>query len=317
MTFSIMITTRNRRDDLRRTLERLQQLQPAPLEVLLCADGCTDNTVGMVCEEFPEVKLHVNEKSVGSVGSRDRLLREAKGDWILSLDDDSYPVEDGFFVRVQSVIQSHPEAQVITFPELRDVGYASTRMTPESPGHYVSAYPNCAALMRREFYLCQPGFPPHFVHAYEEPDYALQCYAAGAAVWFEPSLTIRHHLSARNRSSYAFHHQNARNELWSVWMRCPWPWMPVVSLFRVWRQFRYACSEGWYWALREPLWWWTALKGAGECRIHRQPVTWVRYLAWMKLARQALHSVGELRYFFDMDIPVRSATHKQVTPTTH
>lgn len=298
MTFSIMITTRNRRDDLRRTLERLQQLQPAPLEVLLCADGCTDNTVGMVCAEFPEVKLHVHEKSAGSVGSRDRLLREAKGDWVLSLDDDSYPVVDDFFDRVQSIIEAHPEAAVITFPELRDGGFASSRKTPESPGHYASAYPNCAALMRREFYLRQPGFSLHFFHAYEEPDFALQCYAAGAVVWFEPSLVIRHHLSALNRSSYKTHQFNARNELWSVWMRCPWPWMPMVALFRVWRQFRYAITEGWSWAVREPLWWGKALAGVVVCCQQRRPVAWARYLAWMKLARHPLTTREELRRVF-------------------
>lgn len=317
MTFSIMITTRNRCDDLRRTLERLQQLQPAPLEVLVCADGCTDDTVSFVSTHFPAVRFRVHAQGLGSVGSRDRLLREAKGDWVLSLDDDSYPVADDFFARVQAIVDSHPEAAVITFPELRDVGFASARMTPESPGHYVSAYPNCAALMRREFYLCQPGFPPPFVHTYEEPDYALQCYAAGAAVWFEPSLTIRHHLSARNRSSYAFHHQNARNELWSVWMRCPWPWLPIVALFRVWRQFRYAITEGWSWAVREPLWWGKALAGIMACCRQRRPVAWARYLAWMKLARQAVHSVGELRYFFYMDKPGTSAMRKQAPPTPH
>ena len=48
-------------------------------------------------------------------------------------------------------------------------------------------------------------------------------------------------------------------------MRCPWPWLPVVSLFRIWRQFRYACSEGLLWALNEPWWWVNAFKGLPQC----------------------------------------------------
>lgn len=298
MTFSVMITTRNRCADLRRTLGRLQKLQPAPLEVLVCADGCTDTTAIVVREEFPGVRLLVHEVGIGSVGSRSQLLHEAKGDWVLSLDDDSYPVADDFLVRVQEIIRAHPESPVITFPEQRDGGYSSISKTPESPGHYVSAYPNCAALMDREFYLRQPGFPPHFVHMYEEPDYALQCYAAGAAVWFEPSLTLRHHLSSVQRQPVRRHHQNARNELWSVWMRCPFPQVLVVSVFRIWRQLCYACSEGVAWVLQEPRWWWQALWGLGVCWRIRQVILWRRYYAWMKLARGPIRSPQELQDAF-------------------
>ena len=46
-------------------------------------------------------------------------------------------------------------------------------------GRYVAAYANCGAAMRRDVYLQLAGFPTFFGHMYEEPDYALQCYASG------------------------------------------------------------------------------------------------------------------------------------------
>jgi hypothetical protein len=54
---------------------------------------------------------------------------------------------------------------------------------------------------------------------------------------------------------------------------------------RIWRQFRYACGEGLAWAIREPVWWWSALGGISTCLQHRSPVPWQIYYAWMKLAR--------------------------------
>ena len=42
MTFAVVITTRNRREELRRTLSNVQQLQPQPNEIVICADGCTE-----------------------------------------------------------------------------------------------------------------------------------------------------------------------------------------------------------------------------------------------------------------------------------
>src|SRR5882672_5465140 len=251
MTSSIMITTRNRCADLQATCRRLVALHPQPQEVLICADGCTDGSGAMVRTEFPKFHLIENDTALGSVAARHRLLTIATGDIVVSLDDDSYPADNDFFARLPDTFAAHPEAAVITFPELRnertsapDTGRilsvpTSSDFLPLSPrgtsgerdgergsstigrppsGHYVSAYPNCAAAMRRDVYLKTGGYPPFFFHGYEEPDYALQCYAAGYAVWFEPSLPIRHHQATANRSPFRFHQSNARNEIWSVWL---------------------------------------------------------------------------------------------------
>jgi len=68
MTVSIMITTKDRIADLRRTCQILQQLDPPPLEVLITADGCKDDTVEVVKAEVPNAKLIVNTQRKGSVG---------------------------------------------------------------------------------------------------------------------------------------------------------------------------------------------------------------------------------------------------------
>src|SRR6266513_765826 len=213
MKTSIMITTRNRREELRRTLGKLFELQPAADEILICADGCTDGTSQMVRQDFPSCILLENNSQRGSVFSRDRLLRSASADIVLSLDDDSY---------------------------------------------------------------------------------ALQCYAAGYSVCFDPRLSIRHHVSPQNRGRLPRHPLNARNELWSVLMRCPFPYVIPVALYRIWRQFRYACGKGPKWAILEPAWWWSALRGIPTCLRHRSPIEWRVYYAWMKLARQPLSSESQL-----------------------
>jgi len=49
-----MITTKNRTAELRRTLAVLRQLNPAPLEILITADGCTDDTIQLVKAEMEQ-----------------------------------------------------------------------------------------------------------------------------------------------------------------------------------------------------------------------------------------------------------------------
>ena len=299
MTISVMIATRDRCHDLRLTCKKVKELCPLPQEVIIWSDGCVDGTAAMIRKEFPEFRLIESPRPMGSIYGRDQMLRLARGEIVLSLDDDSYPLGTDFLATLARVAAEHPEAAVIVFPQLCDAAqYASTNKMNKSPGHYVSAYANCAAAMRREFYLKQPGFVPFFEHMYEEPDYAVQCYAAGAAVWLEPRIVVRHRESAKNRVPLMRHHLNARNEIWSVWLRCPWPWLGLVTIYRVVRQFVYACFKGWRWAVSEPRWWISALKGLPECSRLRRPVRWKVYRGWLWLARRPIYTMEELRREF-------------------
>ncbi len=298
MTFTIMIPTRDRVRELEFTCVELLKLDPVPMEVLICADGCTDETCVMLARNFPQFKVLRNTDARGSVHSRDRMLRLARGDIVVSLDDDSYPVGVDFLQRLAEVFDGHPEAAVVVFSEVRP-GVASSKPNPErSRGCYVGAYANCGAAMRQEVYLSMPGFSTLFQHMYEEPDYALQCYAAGYAVWFEPSMEIVHTQSAVNRREMRRHALNARNELWSVWLRCPWPWPPVVTAYRAARQLVYASFQGPQWVIREPSWWREAFSGIGVCLEQRRDIPWRTYYRWMRLARHPLYSLNELRARF-------------------
>ncbi len=288
-----MITTRNRRDDLRQTLTALGQLTSKPDEILICADGCSDGTVELVRERFAHCRLIENDVPRGSVFSRDRLLRAATGDIVISLDDDSYPVDRDFLERVKQLFNANPDVAVFSFPEVRD---ERTVFSPVQR-RAVSAYANCAAAMRRDVYLRSSGFPLFFEHMYEEPDYALQCYSLGFVVQFEPSLPVRHHVSPVQRNLLRRHHQNARNELWSVLLRCPFPQVVGVAGFRLWRQFRHACLKGVWWIVKEPLWWWSALLGLPICFRSRKAIPWSIYSRWMRMPRepaQAPLASGEL-----------------------
>ena len=274
----------------------LRSLSPSPSEVLICADGCTDDTAATIARDFPEFVIIENTERQGSIPSRARILRRASADIVISLDDDSYPVGPDFLARVGKVLKEHPEAAVISFAEFRHEEHSGPEAPPRDQrrGRYVAAYANCGAAMRRDVYLALAGFPSFFGHMYEEPDYALQCYAAGRAVWFEPALAVRHHMSSVNRHMGRRQRLHARNELWSVLIRCPWPYLPVVALFRVWRQLRYAATQGLTDVLLQPAWWLSALAGLPQCIAGRSPIPWPTYWAWMKLARHPIRRRGDL-----------------------
>jgi GT2 family glycosyltransferase len=283
MTVSVIITTRDRATDLQRTCDVIMQLRPAPKEVLVTADGCTDGTVDMVAGKFPEITLIANQPGIGSVASRDRMIRQARGDLVLALDDDSYPEQLDCITRIVPFFEQWPKLAVLHFPQHTDEYPETLALTNFGSEHLTRSFANSGAVLRRFTYLQLPGFESRFFHMYEEPDYALQCVAAGYDVLFSPVITIRHHYSRQARDETRIHHRHARNELWSTVMRCPFPLAVGIAAWRVFSQFRYACKRGWSWVIREPNWWWQALGGIPYCILKRRPVSWRGYKRWLQL----------------------------------
>jgi GT2 family glycosyltransferase len=259
------------------------QLRPAPNEVLVTADGCTDGTLDMVADKFPEIKLIANQPGIGSVASRDRMMREAQGDLVLALDDDSYPEQLDCIARIVPVFEQRPKLAVLHFAQRTDEYPETLANTDFGAEHLTRSFANSGAVLRRSIYLQLPGFESRFFHMYEEPDYALQCVAVGCDVLFSPMITIRHHYSGQARDEIRIHHRHARNELWSTVLRCPFPFAVGIAAWRVFSQFRYACKRGWSWIIREPSWWWEALGGIPYCLRKRRPVSWRGYKRWLAL----------------------------------
>lgn len=335
MTFSVMITTRNRVEDLKRTLVVLEKLDPSPLEILITADGCTDDTIQMLKAEMEKaesnkskfeigkvesrnettrqqddgtvsnaetlenrgqkaevrgqkvengtLRLFVNEVGMGSVASRDRMMREAHGDLVLALDDDSYPEQPECLAPITALFEQNHKLAISHFPQRTDEYPETLTQTDFGPPRLTRSFANSGAVLRRSIYLKLPGFEPKFFHMYEEPDYALQCVAAGYEVLFAPSVTIRHHYSGATRSEMRNHHRHSRNECWSTVMRCPLPQMPLLVFYRVLSQLGYAAKRGPQWVLREPVWWWQALGGIKYCLQKRRPIPWSKYREWLRL----------------------------------
>jgi glycosyltransferase involved in cell wall biosynthesis len=75
---AICIATHNRLPELERTLPAIRALDPAPDEVIVTADGCSDGTVDWILKNYPEVVLIVHETAKGSIVSRTKMGLQTK-----------------------------------------------------------------------------------------------------------------------------------------------------------------------------------------------------------------------------------------------
>ena len=290
---AICITTHNRRAELDRTLAQIATLAPQPDEIVIVADGCTDGTAEFVREKNPGALLIIHEQGRGSIPSRNEMAMATACEIFLSLDDDSHPIEPDAIARIRGLFEKNGRLAVAAFPQRSDEHPWSLTAQDFGSTKFVGSYANSSAAIRASVFKTLGGYPDFFFHAYEEPDFALRCVNAGWQVRFEPCVTVRHHFSTLERNEIRTHQRHARNELWSVLLRCPMPQLLAVAPFRVWRQFLYACKRGWPWIWREPRWWWQSLGGLSRCLRERSALTWPHYRAWMQLVRTPLENTAD------------------------
>ncbi len=285
LSLGVMITTHNRLEDLRRTLHQLSRMIPPANSICVTCDGCTDGTAEWLRTAHPDIQLIVNQTGKGSVASRDYMLRSTQCDLVLSLDDDSYPVETEAIGRLRKWMEDHPEIAVATFPQRSEEFPISLTESLLPELGYSATYPNSGACYQRSVYEKLPGFNVSFFHAYEEPDYALQCICAGFGIYHTNVISVRHHYSAAGRNEMRTHHRHARNEFWSTLIRTPFFLVPVMCVYRMLSQFRFAARYGLAWVIREPIWWYQGLTGAVRCLVKRRPVSLRGYQMWLYLMR--------------------------------
>src|ERR1700677_2037494 len=113
ITWTVVITTRNRAQMLKRCIESAFQ-QSVAVEVVVIDEASSDDTEEVVKAFGPQVIYHRNETAVGQAKAANIGLRLASGSWIKPMDDDDYLSSDclremgtkleGWFARGESPV---------------------------------------------------------------------------------------------------------------------------------------------------------------------------------------------------------------------
>lgn len=117
---SVVIVSWNVREDLHECLKSLgigdQGLGVSDggsdIEIIVVDNGSTDGTAGMVRNEFPQVRLIVNERNLGYTKANNQGIQRGRGKYILLLNPDTV-VQTNALQTLILCAEAHPEGGII------------------------------------------------------------------------------------------------------------------------------------------------------------------------------------------------------------
>ena len=223
---TILITTKNRKSELATAL-RSAVLQVPKVEIIVIDDGSTDGTAEMVRAEFPEVIVHGRCDSLGCVVRRNEGAILAKGDVIVSIDDDAeFTAPDTV---AQTLLEfSTPAIGAVAMPyiDVRKSDRVNQKASEQSAIWITDSYIGTAHAVRKDIFLALGGYREDLVHQGEEMDFCIRLLDAGYFVRVGNAAPIHHHESER-RDFSRMDRYGVRNAVLFAWRNCPMTALPV------------------------------------------------------------------------------------------
>ncbi|MGP3987659.1 glycosyltransferase family 2 protein [Streptomyces sp. 3N207] len=237
---TVVVITRNRKDELLRTLGLLAQLPERP-PVIVVDNASTDGTAGAVRAvqaRHPQITLLSPGRNTGAVG-RNLAVRQVGTPYVAFCDDDSWWAP-GSLRGAADRLDAHPRlagvvARIVVEPEgTEDPVVAELRNSPVPgpdwlPGPALGSFLAAATCLRVSAFRAAGGFEPRLWLGGEEELLATDLAVRGWWLSFAEQLTV-HHAPSLVRDATGRRVDGLRNTLWYTWLRRPLP----AALRRTW-----------------------------------------------------------------------------------
>ena len=190
MTATIVITTKNRKEDLIRALDSCMR-QKGIVETLVVDDGSTDGTSALVRSCFPSVRLVRFEESRGYIRARNEAARLAEGDVIISIDDDAEFSQPSIVETVLSEMED-PRVAAVAMPFI-DVSLEKKlkQCAPDRNGTWITnEFIGTAHAIRKVVFREVGGYREVLFHQCEEGDFCIRLLERGWVVRLGNSAPI-------------------------------------------------------------------------------------------------------------------------------
>ena len=246
--FTIVITTKNRKDDLELTLKKIDHLLSRKEVVcIICDDGSNDGTASFIQTKYPSIQFIQNQKSKGLIFSRNRLLELVKTEFAISLDDDAHFVTENPLESITKHFDQNPVCGLIALRVFWGLESPVETVSNEEITH-VKGFVGCAHVWRMKAWQGIPNYPEWFVFYGEEDFASFQLFKKGWEVHYVPEILVHHRVDIKARKNEKDYRLRLRRSLRSGWylymMFFPWREIPRRFAYTLWMQIRNKSLKG-------------------------------------------------------------------------
>ena len=246
--FSILITTKNRLEDLKITLQHLNPLLILEsVECMVYDDASSDGTFDYVKDNFPNLILYRNEKSLGLIHNRNVLLNHCSGDYAVSLDDDAHFLSENVVENIERYFESQPKCGVIAC-RIFWGKTAPTSIATKEITQRVKGFVGCGHVWNLKAWRDTPNYPEWFVFYGEEEFASYQLFKKDWEVHYVPELLVQHRVEVKARKNDSDYAQRQRRSFRSGWylylLFYPWSIIPRKLTYTLWMQIKTKALKG-------------------------------------------------------------------------
>lgn len=204
MKISVIIATRNRKDDIIETVNAFKNQSYENKEIIVIDNASTDGTKEMMAELFPEVEYRWLPDNIDILAQNyGRVISD--GDIIWRTDSDSYPETDDVFEKVVEIFKNNDDIDLIAceevLPKLNNAvwewyPFKIDRVNVPDKGYPVNTFAGPGAAIRRRVFDKVGGF---WEFGMEEIDFSTKAILAGFTLRYFPNIRVLHFASKNDR----------------------------------------------------------------------------------------------------------------------
>jgi GT2 family glycosyltransferase len=267
MNVAAVIVSHNGAGYIEKCLHSFTKQKPAIITVTVVDDCSKDDTISIVKNKFPEVRVIANEKNIGYAGSLNRGIAASPCDYIVLSNDDIEMSEDWLNCALAE-FGGRPECGLVASKVLymdqpdvlnstgmlyyKDLTAVNRGLDEKDTGQYDRAEEVFGAygaimLFKRDVFEKIGLFEEDYFLFREEDEIIWRMRLAGYIARYAPKARVFHKRSAHTKLfSTTKLYYSERNRIWNVVKFLPWRCLlstSIYALFRYYINFRIASGK--------------------------------------------------------------------------
>lgn len=290
-----VIPTRDRPAELAWTLEAINRLGDhaavGGAEVIVVDNASTVPVAAGPCLPcaLPVRVIRLGHNAGAAARNTAARAADPRADWLVMLDDDSHPMDDGL-LRVLDERTSDPEIAAVAAEVVVPSRSRHGRARHEAGG-LPEVFIGCGVAIRRELFCTLGGYDESFDYYAEEYDLSARIILAGLRIDFDPRFRVMHRKVQDGRDMGRILHRLVRNNAWIMRryapaVECDWHVEHTIARYRAIADVERA-AEGFERGVADLL--------GTQSRQHRRPMprAWWDRFTGLHHARRALRAAHE------------------------